>query len=199
MTQETTQKLHADLAAIDEKRVALLAERDLHSFDAVVERQPAAIKKLSELNAQLDNLKHESSAIESTLRELTRRATASAEAERDEKRKSNAAAAADVLLEAEDTAALLAKALKDMSEHSLKLRAQFAEIRRLTGTGPTPESIQVNLGRSLTTAVMNSPMKIAHLAPSERCTIDDIVEGWSKQIRNWIVAAVGEKPAQKAA
>jgi hypothetical protein len=198
-TKTIADGLRAELSNIEERQGILLADREQHSYDAIVSKDKVAIERVASINAALDKLKHEEAGLVAALKEAGRRETSAAEAERDAKRRSNAAAAADILLEAEDNAAHLAKDMANMSERALKLRAQFAEIRRLTGTGPTPESIQVNLGRSLTTAVMNSPMKIGHLAPGDRCSVDTLVEGWSKSIRNWIVAAVGDKPAQKAA
>lgn len=200
MTTKTsvTDDLRVRLGACKSRQQELLTERSEIAYSATVEKDRAAIKRLEEINGELAALTNETSVLESALKEAHRRESAAEDAARAEKRRSNAGAAAEVLLETKATAALLAKAMLDTCELSSKLRAQFADMKNLTGAGPTAESVQVNLSRSLTTAVMNSPMKIAHLAPSDRCTIDAIVDDWSASIRNWITAALGDKPAKAA-
>jgi hypothetical protein len=198
MKTSITDDLRAQLVDIDGRQTELIAERDEHSFAAVVERQPAAIKKLEAINSELDNLKHRTASLEAALREATKREVAAAEAERAGKRKANAAAAADVLLHAEDTAALLTKAMADLRSHSLELQRQFAEIRGLIGVGATDQQLRIFLTRCVKTATMNTPMHLEHLAPNERTDVNAVVAPWVTSVRNWINAAVGEKPAKAA-
>jgi hypothetical protein len=198
MTQKITQDLRAQLVDIEGRQAELIANRDLHSYAAVVDREPKAIKKLAEINSELDNLKHRAASLEAALREATKREVAAAEAERAEKRKANAAAAADALLHAEDTAALLTKTMADLRSHAITLQTKFAEIRRLTGIGPTDQMIRIHLARSLKAATMGSPIQLEHLAPSERVPVDASIGPWAKSIRNWINAAIGTQPAKAA-
>jgi hypothetical protein len=197
-SQAITQDLRAQLVDIEGRQAELIANRDLHSYAAVVDREPKAIKKLAEINSELDNLKHQTASLEAALREATKRAVAVAEAEREEKRKANAAAAADTLLHAEDTAALLTRAMADVRAHAITLQSQFAEIRRLVGVGATDQQLCVFLTRCVKTATMGTPMQIEHLAPNERTDVNAVVAPWAASIRNWINAAVGEKPAKAA-
>jgi hypothetical protein len=200
MTKKTsiTDNLRAQLVDIEGRQTELIAERDEYSFAAVVERQPAAIKKLEAVNSELDALKHKTASLEAALREAVKRETAAAEAERDAKRRANVAAAAEVLLRAEDTAALLTKAMDDMRSHSLELQRQFAEIRGLIGVGATDQQVHVFLTRCVKTALMGTPAQIEHLAPNERTDVNAVVAPWATSIRNWINSAVGEKPAKAA-
>ena len=200
MTTKTsiTDNLRAQLVDIEGRQTELIAERDEYSFAAVVERQPAAIKKLEAVNSELDALKHKTASLEAALREAAKREIAAAEAERAEKRKANVAAAAEMLLRAEDTAALLTKAMDDMRSHSLELQRQFAEIRGLIGVGATDQQLRVFLTRCVKTATMNTPMHLEHLAPNERTDVNAVVAPWAASIRNWINSAVGEKPAKAA-
>ena len=114
------------------------------------------------------------------------------------KRKQNAATAADILLHAEDTAALLTQAMADLRSHAITLQSRFAEIRRLVGVGPTDQMLRVHLARALKAATMGSPIQLEHLAPNERVEVDDVIGPWANSIRNSINAAVGEKPAKAA-
>ena len=195
---QTINDLRAELVDIEGRQVELLAERDEISYSALVERDKNAIARLAALNAELSNLKNQSASLESALREATKREVAAAEAERAEKRKANAAAAADALLHAEDTAALLTQAMADIRSHAVTLQTKFAEIRRLTGIGPTDQMIRIHLARSLKAATMGSPIQLEHLAPSERVPVDASIGPWAKSIRNWINTAIGTQPAKAA-
>jgi DNA repair exonuclease SbcCD ATPase subunit len=196
---QTINDLRADLVNIEGHQVELLAERDEHSYAGVVERQPAAIKKLAAINSELDNLKNQTASLEAALREATRREAAAAEGERAEKRKANASAAAEALMRAEGTAELLTKAMSDMRSHSMELQRQFAEIRGLIDAGPSDQLLRINLARSLKAAVMGSVMQLEHLAPDQRVPVDAVIGTWATSIRNRISASVGEKPAKEAA
>ena len=202
MTQKTktnvTDDIRAQLVDVEGRQAELLADRDEHSYAAVVERQPAAIKKLEAINSELNNLKHAASSLEAALREAIKREIAAAEAERAEKRRANAAAAADVLLRVEATAAALTQATADVRSHSMELQRQFAEIRGLIGVGATDQQLRVFLTRCLKTATMGTPMQLEHLAPSERTDVSAVVAPWAASIRNFMNTAVGEKPAKAA-
>jgi hypothetical protein len=199
MTKEITQDLRSQLASIEERQAILLSQREAHSYDAIVTKDKIAVERVAAINLELDGLKHQEAGLAAALREAAKREIAAAEAERDDKRKANAAKAQDVLLHCEDTAALLTKAMSDLRQHSITLQTQFAEIRRLTGTGPTDEMLRVHLSRALRAGTMGSPIQIQHLAPNERVLVDAVITPWVQSIRNWINAAIGTKPARKAA
>jgi hypothetical protein len=196
--KSVTDDLRAQLVDIDGRQAELLAERDEHSYAAVVERQPAAIKKLEALNSELDSLKHKAASLQAALREATKRENAAVEAARDAKRKHNAAAAAEILLHVEETAAQLTKDMAGLRSRSIELQRQFAEIRGLIGVGATDQQLRVFLTRCVKTATMNTPMHLEHLAPGERADVNAVVAPWAKSIRNWINSAVDEKPAKAA-
>jgi hypothetical protein len=193
-----TDDLRVRLGNCETRQQELLAERAEIAFEATVERTPRAVKRLTELNGELSALTNESSVLEAALQEAHRRELTAREQEAIVKRKANAAAAADVLLRAEDTAALLTQAMADIRSHAVTLQTKFAEIRRLTGIGPTDQMIRVHLARSLKAATMGSPIQLEHLAPSERVPVDASIGPWAKSIRNWINAAIGTQPAKAA-
>jgi hypothetical protein len=200
MTTKTnvTDDLRSRLGNAESRQQELLAERGEIAFAATVEKQKAAVQRLETINNELSALANEISVLEAALKEAHRRDVAAAEAERAEKRKANVAAAAEMLLRAEDTAALLTKAMDDMRSHSLELQRQFAEIRGLIGVGATDQQLRVFLTRCVKTATMNTPMHLEHLAPNERTDVNAVVVPWAASIRNWINSAVGEKPAKAA-
>jgi hypothetical protein len=200
MTKKTSvvDDLRAQLVDLEGRQVELLAERDEHSFDALVTRDRGAIERLSAINSELANLTNQSASLNAALREASRRDLAAAEAERAEKRKQNAAAAAEILLHVEETAAQLTKDMAGLRSHSMKLQTQFAEIRGLIGVGATDQQLRVFLTRCVKAATMNTPMHLEHLAPGERTDADAVVAPWVTSVRNWINAAVGEKPAKAA-
>jgi hypothetical protein len=200
MTRKTsiTDNLRAQLVDIEGRQTELIAERDEHSYAAVVERQPQAVKKLEAINSELDALKHKAATLQAALREATKREVAAAEAERDAKRKQNAVAAADMLLNAEATAALLTKAMADLRTHANTLQSQFAEIRKLIDAGPTDQLLRINLARSLKAATMGSSLQLEHLAPDQRVPVDAVIGTWATSIRNRINASTGTQPAKAA-
>jgi MoxR-like ATPase len=194
-----TDDLRRQLVDIDGRETELLGDRDEHSYAAVVERQPAAIKKLEAINSELNNLKHRAATLQAALREAVKREVAAGEADRADKRRANAAAAAETLLRAEETAAALTKTMTDLRSHSIELQRQFAEIRGLIGVGATDQQLRVFLTRCVKAAVMGTPMQIEHLAPDERTDdVNAVVAPWATSIRNWINTAIGTQPAVAA-
>jgi len=193
-----TDDLRARQAACEGRQLELMSERDEISFAALVDRDKKAVARLSAINDELSAITNEMAGLQSALREAAKREFAAQEAQRAELRRTNAAKAADVLAQIEITAGAITTAMADLRTHSITLQAQFGEIRRLTGTGPTNETLRVNLGRSLKSATMGCPLQLEHLAPAERTNVADVVTGWVHSIRNWINAAIGDKPAKAA-
>jgi chromosome segregation ATPase len=193
-----TDDIRAQLSSLKGHKDELRSEKDELSYLALIDKEPKAIARLAALNEEIRNLIIQIETNEAALKEATKRENAAAEAERAEKRKANVAAAAEMLLRAEDTAALLTKAMDDMRSHSLELQRQFAEIRGLVGVGATDQQLRVFLTRCVKTATMNTPMHLEHLAPNERTDVNAVVVPWAASIRNWINSAVGEKPAKAA-
>ena len=188
-----TDDIRAQLSSLNGHKAELLSERDELSYLALIDKEPKAIARLAALNEEIRNLIIQIETNEAALKEATKRENAAAEAERAEKRRANVAAAAEVLLRAEDTAALLTKAMDDMRSHSLELQRQFAEIRGLIGVGATDQQVHVFLTRCVKTALMGTPAQIEHLAPNERTDVNAVVAPWAASIRNFMNTAVGEK------
>ena len=193
-----TDDIRAQLSSLKGHKDELRIEKDELSYLALIDKEPKAIARLAAINEEIRNLIIQIETNEAALKEATKRENAAAEAERAEKRRANVAAAAEVLLRAEETAALLTKDMAGIRSHSIELQSQFGEIRGLIGVGATDQQLRVFLTRCVKTATMNTPMQIEHLAPNERTDVNAVVAPWANQIRNWINSAVGEKPAKAA-
>jgi hypothetical protein len=193
-----TDDLRAQQSSLKGHKDELLSEIDELSYLALIDKEPNAIARLAAINSELCNLTFQIETNEAALKEAHRRDVAAAEAERDAKRKQNAAAAADMLLNAEATAALLTQAMADLRTHAVALQSQFAEIRKLIDAGPTDQLLRINLARSLKAATMGSPMQLEHLAPDQRVPVDAVISTWATSIRNRINATTGTQPAKAA-
>jgi hypothetical protein len=190
--------LRKQMSDIEDHQAALITERDEISYLALVDRDKKAVERLNIINDELRTQNMRVETMQAALREAVKREVVAGEAERADRRRANAAAAADVLLHAEDTAALLTRAMADLRSHALMLQSQFAEIRKLIDAGPSDQLLRINLARALKAATMGSPMQLEHLAPSERVPVDAAIETWAASIRNRINAVTGEKPARAA-
>jgi hypothetical protein len=191
--------LRNQIAALEGHQIELVAERDELSYAALVDRKPDAIKRLTAVNGELANITAQTASLTAALREAGKREVAAMEEARASIRHENARAAGDLLTEIEVTAGAITQAMEDLKAHSITLRDQFAEIRRLTGVGPTNEALRVHLTRTLKVATMGSLMQIEHLAPDQRSSFADTAAAWIKSVSNWISQATGEKSAAKKA
>jgi hypothetical protein len=70
---------------------------------------------------------------------------------------------------------LAAKALVDSYT---KFEAEVLELARM-GVGPSPALVRTNCRRALEAALMPTPLKVSHLAPTERHSFADLVKGWA--------------------
>ena len=81
MNPTTISELRGKIAAVEDRQITLIAERDEISYDAVVERNSKAIKRLAEINAEIGNLTSEVATLNAALNEAGRRAASAAAAD----------------------------------------------------------------------------------------------------------------------
>jgi hypothetical protein len=196
---QTINDLRAQLVDIEGRQAELIADRDEHSFAAVVERQPQAIKKLAAINSELDNLKHRAASLQAALREATKRENAAAEAEAAEVRRRNAREADVLCSDAEAIAEKLDAAFAALALHAQEYEAAMGAIRRKINIGPQFDHVRVFLVRALRTAIHRTPLHLDAISPVDQTTVSQASASWLRNIRGQIARTLNSKPAAKEA
>ena len=197
--KSVTDDLRAQLVDIEGRQAELFAERDEHSFAAVVERQPAAIKKLEAINSELDALKHKTATLQAALREATKREIAAREEEAAEARRQNAREAEALCVDAEAIAEKLDAAFAALRQHAQEFEDVMGAIRRKASVGPQFDHIRVFLARALRTATVRSPLHIESISPVDQTTVAAAAASWLENIRGHIGRTLNIKLAAKKA
>jgi hypothetical protein len=197
--KSVTDDLRAQLVDIDGRQAELIAERDEYSFAAVVERQPAAIKKLEAINSELDALKHKTATLQAALREATKREIAAREEEAAEARRQNAREAEALCADAEAIAEKLDAAFAAVRQHAQEYEEVMGAIRRKLGTGPAYDHVRIFLVRALRTATVRSPLHTESISIVDQTTVSQATASWLGNIRCHIARTLNLKPAARKA
>jgi hypothetical protein len=196
-TKTVTDTLRSNLASIEGRQTELLAERDELSYLALVDRQPAAIKRLAAINEEIENLKTQAGSIEPALREAVRRETQAAEEARAEKRRDDARQADAILDDAEKLALAFDDSLRTVRETAVAFEAAMIKVRRLTGASPQHDAVRVFMFRAVRTAFHQSPIHVDAIAPSERTELA-LFQGLGENSPVWIANTVNNKAREAA-
>jgi hypothetical protein len=149
MTTTTTKDIRAQLDDIESKRAILAAQRDSIAFEAVVEKEPRAVKQAASINAELAELTAKEGMLVAALRTATKREAEAEAAERDGKERSNAEAAIALL----ETFATRGAALDKLFDRAIEeFNSMTAEIRQLDRLGYHPTSHLLVASNMATTA-----------------------------------------------
>jgi hypothetical protein len=192
-----TDDLRGQLAALEGRTVELLSERDEISYNAFVDREPKAIKKLEAINGELNNIANQVASLESALKEATKREQAADDADRAKRRKADAEQAGVAMAEAERLAELMDGAMRDLQKHAVDFQQKMADVRRLSGSGPQHDGMRALLSRAIKSGLMALPQYADVLQPHERSSVAEIAAAWATQVRNRISTII--ETAAKAA
>ena len=188
--QSATESLRSQLVALDGHKVELLAERDELSYLALIDKQPQAIKRLAAINEEIRNLTVQAETIEPALKEAHRREAAAEDAGRAMRRRADAEKAGALMAEAERLAELMDTTMRDLQKHAVDYQQVMADIRRLSGSGPTHEALRALLSRAVKTGLTGLPQHPDALQPHERRGVAEVTAIWALQIRNRVNSVI---------
>jgi hypothetical protein len=191
--------LRAKIADLDTKRLMLMGERDQLSYDAVVERNGAAAKRVAELNTELSRLADDKATLNAALAEAGRREAAAAAEKRDTEERDNAEKALALLDEFAKNGAELEQAANAVIA---KFNALSKKSRELTALGYAPATLALvdsNMKLALKTKLMGTGLIIEHLAPHMRRTFISVIESWTSHVRARAMARLNRNKSAKAA
>jgi hypothetical protein len=89
-------------------------------------------------------------------------------------------------------------ALAIVAEESRGSLAEINELHLLGLASPRAEQYKVLGESAISSALMDTPVKLRHLAPRERRTFTEIGDGWRLQIENWAAPFLEKANAEAA-
>jgi hypothetical protein len=178
--------LRSRLASIDEEQVRLLAERDSLAFACHVDREPAAIKRITAIASALTALQAESSTVAAALADASRRELQEREHEMAARRRVDAQQAETFLADAEKLALEIDRAMATLKAAAVAFEGSMASARRLSGAGPTHPALRSHMARAISAGLATLPMHEGALGPAERHSLASITTAWATQIRTRI-------------
>jgi hypothetical protein len=195
---EIIDDLRARLAGIEEAQVELLGERDDGgtAYAAHVEGSPKAIKRLAEINAELNRLQAEASTVGAALAEAARREMQARDKDMAARRREDAEQADTVMAEVEKLAKEMDVAMASLKAGAVDFQAKMEMVRRLSGAGPQHQAVKVLLARAISAGLLGLPQHPDLLAPNERRSTTELATSWGQMVRNRI--ATTNEPAKAA-
>jgi hypothetical protein len=131
----TTTDLRNQIAEIENKRIALEAERDDVSFAALVERDPDAIKRAADIGDELAQLGHQEAMLNAALRTAIKREAEAAAAESADRKRADLEKALAMLPQVEAMSAQIDDAMKVLRDTTVAFEEKWATIKQLSGAG----------------------------------------------------------------
>jgi hypothetical protein len=80
--------------------------------------------------------------------------------------------------------------MRDLQRHAVDYQQIMMDVRRLSGSGPTHESVRALLSRAVKTGLIGLPQYADVLQPHERKTVAEITAARATQVRTKISAIV---------
>jgi hypothetical protein len=183
-------ELRNQLAALEGHQLELLAERDEISYAALVDRDAKSVKRLAALNEEINNIVNQTASVSAALREASKREAAAEDADRAKRRRADAEAAGGLMAEAERLAEIMDTGMRALHEQAIAYQRVMADVRRLSGSGPTHEALRALLSRAVKTGLAGLPQYADVLQPHERRSVAEITGIWATQIRNRINSVI---------
>jgi hypothetical protein len=199
MTKTTTvNDLRAKIAALEDSKIILEAERGEISYAAHVEKNSAATKRLAAINSELANGAAEITSLQAALNEANRRDAAAKAAQLDGKERDAAAAALGLLDTFAKRGAALDEAFDKLIAEYVALSDEFRQLENLKFAPTSHRMVHITMRTALLTKLMGTDLKIQHLAPGERKSFEGAIGGWSASIRSRAQARLNHKTADAA-
>jgi hypothetical protein len=195
----TTSDLRGRIDAAENHQLEVAAERDQIAFAALVERNPAAVKKLAALNAELARASTELASLNAAFAEAGRRSAVAEACRRDAEERDDATKALELLDSFEKRGAALDEKFNEaIAEFSL-LSEDFRQLERLGFAPTTYALVHSNMRLALKSRLMGTGLAVEHLAPHHRRNFIDVIEGWASHVRARATARLKRNAAKSAA
>jgi chromosome segregation ATPase len=202
-TMTELEKANATLASL----IAKLAETEtLHekaearikqiAYDAIACDDAGARKEMGRLEAEAAKAATEITALEAAIATAQKHVTAAQDAERDDVERENARTALGLLSDFAARGERLDHALEGFVREYEALNQDFRALQRLSYPPSTFALIENGMKRATQTKLMQAKLQSDFLAPHQRTTFSDCIEGWAASVRNRIEARLQRKPAK---
>jgi hypothetical protein len=196
---EAAEKIIRDLT---EKRARVAARTQ----EIAEERKPLAIavhvdgdqkarKRLDTLNAEAATISSELEGLDAAIAEADARLTAAQRVTAENEARANATELLGLCRALSAHGARLDDVMSSLRKEAEAFRGALNEIHARGCNFPSYALADVNARAALLTALMSTPWKIEHLAPGQRRTFGEIVDGWVSRIEENFVSK-HLKPAQ---
>jgi hypothetical protein len=150
----------------------------------------AARKALDALHAEIGRHDSETASIGAAISEATRRMVAAQAAEAREADRQRAARARDLLVDMEAEGNAAAEALSAFAKHNQIFQAAATELARL-GFGANPRTVFLRSQLAIAT-IIGAPM-MPLVAPRDRITFQELVDGYRRRVDAEIATALGDR------
>lgn len=186
-----TETARATLAHLEQKltdasarAIELQTERQRISFDANTGDE-AARQRLDKANTASTTVALELENISSAIREAKRRLAEAERAEEVAQLSANAEAAVEIADRLAERGRKIDAALAIVAEQATGYMADISELNRLGCSHPRAEQFSVLGEMVVSAALMDSPLKLRHLAPKDRRTLAELSNGWRDTVVRW--------------
>jgi hypothetical protein len=185
MTTSTVQDLRRQINELESKRLILQSERDDMSYSAAVERLPAALQRVSEIGSELMRLAHDEQVLLAALRIATKLEAESKVADAQKQKRNDLEQALSLLPEVAAIASQIDEAMASLQAATVAFQDKWAQIKRLSGAGPTVVATKVHIERALRSGLRGLPgLSVDLVSPTQRCSASSLHAGWSLQVKN---------------
>ena len=184
-------ELRARINGLESKRLILEQERDALAFEAVVERLPTAVARAAAIGKELVQLQHDEALANAAYKTAVQKESEAKLAEQAGQKRADLAEAEALLPEVEQLARQIDEAMKTLQAATVAFQDNWAQLKRLSGAGPTVVATKVHLERALRSGLRGLPgLSVDLVSPTQRCSASSLNTGWSLQVTNTAARAV---------
>jgi hypothetical protein len=198
-THETIAGLRKQIADAETREQFLFTEREAISFDAVVEHQKPAIRRLEEINSELSALRDSNATLNAALKEARKREAAAAAAKSVEAERERAEKAAPIATRLAERGSIIDAAIKTYRDNRAGIQSDIDELIRLGVPVPSRDLVRVNLHRAHDAALTGIDKTARPVPPLQRHSYSSLLQGWALPAQNWISSKLNTNNAADAA
>ena len=189
--------LRDKLAALEDRKLNLEAERDMIAFDAHTGDNKARTK-LTKVNHELIEIDTEIASVHAAIRTAEARVLEAQGIAREEIERGSAEAALKLGRATMDAMRVADASLRSAFDALTDAADAVNELHRL-GCPPSPALFAVNVKRAIIAAAQGSRFPIGdHMSPADRISLTELADVWGKNIESWAAQRLTAKPAKAA-
>jgi predicted RNase H-like nuclease (RuvC/YqgF family) len=196
---EAVEKIIRDLtekrARVAARTQEIAGERNPLAIAVYVDGDQKARKRLDALNAEAATISSELEGLDAAIAEANARLTAAQRVAAEHEARANATELLSLCRALSAHGARLDDVMSSLRKEAEAFRDTLNEIHARGCNFPSYALADVNARAALLTALMSTPWKIEHLAPGQRRTFGEIIDGWVSRIEGNFVSKYLE-PAQ---